>query len=174
MTAELGDPRSFRRAMREAAGVAGTEQINQAVREAVDIANRILREVGESPPPGASLNEWSMESIADSVELYWEQGEPSGELEQGNALVAEWTHPHADKIEVGVRPHMIEGSPILVFEWPNAPEGVREQFADQWESDDSFLDEPEVAFAEVQHPGIPGVGYIRAGFNRSLARNFDG
>jgi hypothetical protein len=174
MTAELGDPRSFKRAMREAAGVAGTEQINQAVREAVDIANRILREVGSNPPPEATLDEWSMDAIADSVELSWEQGEPTGELQQGNALVAEWTHPHADKIEVGVKPHMIEGDPILVFEWPNAPDAVQAEFADAWESDSSFLDKPEVAFTEVQHPGIPGVGYIRAGFNRSLARNFDG
>ena len=172
MTAELGDERSFKRALREAAGVAGKEQIEQAVREAVDIANRILREVGSSPPPGATLDEWSTEAIADSVELEWEQGEPQGELEQGNALIAEWTHPHADKLEVGVRPHMIEGDPILVFEWPNAPDEVRQQFADQWASDDSFLDEPEVAFAEVQHPGIPGIGFIRAGFRRSLARNF--
>jgi hypothetical protein len=173
MGAELGDERSFKRAMREVAGEVGREQINEAVREAVEIANRILLEAGDSPPPEASLDEWSMGAIADSVETRWVKGESEGELAKGNALVAEWTHPHADKIEVGVRPHMIEGNPILVFEWPNAPDAVRAQFADAWESDDSFLEEPEVAFTEVDHPGLPALGYIRTGFRRSIRRNFD-
>jgi len=173
MTAELGDERSFKRAMREVSGEVGRDEINQAVRDAVEIANNILRQVGQSPPPDASLDEWHMEPIADSVELYWERGESQGKLEQGNALVAEWTHPHADKIEVGVKPHMIEGDPLLVFEWPNMPAEVAERFQAAWDDPDNFLDEPEVAFTEVQHPGIPGVGYIRAGFNRSIRRNFD-
>jgi hypothetical protein len=173
MTAELGDERSFKRAMREVAGEVGREQINEAVREAVEIANRILMEASDSPPPGASMDEWAMGSIADSVEIRWTKGESEGELAKGNALVAEWTHPHADKIEVGVQPHMISGNPLLVFEWPDAPDEVREQFQSAWESDSSFLEEPEVAFTEVNHPGIPALGYIRAGLRRSIQRNFE-
>jgi hypothetical protein len=172
MTAELGDEKSFRRAMREAAGVAGKAQIQEAVEDAVRMANNALRQVGQSPPPDATLDEWSVEAIADSVEVYWSPSEPEGELEQGDQLVAEWTHPHADKIEIGVRPHEIEGDPILVFEWHNAPDEVREEFRSQWENPDSFLEEPQVAYAKIQHPGIPGVGFIRGGFQRAIAKHF--
>lgn len=172
MTAELGDERSFKDAMREAAGVAGREEIQAAVEDAVRIANRALREVGQNPPPGATLDEWSVEAIADSVEVYWEQGESEGKLERGNALVAEWTHPHADKIEVGVQPHQIDGDPILVFEWQNIPDEVAAQFEAQWNDPENFLEEPMVAFAEISHPGLPGVGYIRSGFQRSLRKHF--
>ena len=170
--AELGDERSFKQALREATGEVGREQIQTAVEDAVRMANDALRQAGQSPPPDATMDEWSVEAIADSVEVYWEEGESEGELSQGNALVAEWTHPHADKIEVGVKPHMIEGDPLLVFEWHNIPDDVAEQFRPQWEDPDSFLEEPEVAFTEVEHPGIPGVGYIRSGFQRALRKHF--
>jgi hypothetical protein len=173
MTAEIGDERAFKRAMRELAGAAGPDEIEEAVNDAVRMANRALRQVGDNPPPGATLDEWSVGAIADSVEVYWEQGESQGELEQGNALVAEWTHPHADKIEVGVRPHEIEGDPILVFEWTNIPDDVAEQFEAQWNDPDSFLEEPMVAFAKIDHPGIPGVGFIRSGFQRALRKHFE-
>jgi len=172
MTAELGDERSFRRAMREAASVAGKEEIEAAVHDAVEIANRALREAGSNPPPDATLDEWSVEAIADSVEVYWSPSEPEGNLEQGDQLIAEWTHPHADKIEVGVEPHQIEGDPVLRFPWYNIPDEVAEQFRPQWEDPDNPLEEPEVLFAEISHPGLPGVGYIRAGFTRALRKHF--
>jgi hypothetical protein len=172
MGAELGDERSFRRALREAAGVAGKEQIEEAVNDAVRISNRALREVGNNPPPDATLDEWSVEAIAESVEVYWSPSEPEGNLEQGDQLIAEWTHPHADKIEVGVEPHQIEGDPILVFEWHNIPDDVAAQFEDQWNDPDNFLEEPQVAYTEISHPGIPAVGYIRAGFTRALRKHF--
>ena len=174
MPAELGDERAFKRALREAMGEAGREQIQEAVEDAVRMANDALREAGESPPEGATLDEWSVEAIADSVEVSWESGESEGALAKGDALIAEWTHPHADKIEVGVKPHTIEGDPILVFEWQNIPDDVAEQFRPQWEDPDSFLDEPEVAFTKVEHPGIPAVGYIRHGFSRALKKHFSG
>ena len=170
MPVELGDPRSFKRAMREAVGEAGAEEINAAVRDAVAIANRVL--LNSTPPEGASMEEWDMRAIADSVEVYWESGDPEGKLAQGDRLIAEWTHPHADKIEVGVRPHEIEGNPLLVFEWPDMPDEVRADFQAQWDDPDSFLEEPMVAFARVNHPGIPGVGYIRRGFRQSLRDHF--
>jgi len=170
MPAELGDERSFRRAMREAAGIAGKDEIEDAVHEAVDLANDML--LNSTPPPEASLEEWHMQSIADSARTYWSPSEPEGKLAQGDQYIAEWTHPHADKIEVGVKPHMIEGNPILVFPWPNGPDEVLAEFAPLWNDSDHWLEEPEVIFSEVQHPGIPAVGYIRAGFTKSLQRNF--
>jgi hypothetical protein len=173
MGAELGDERSFKRALREAAGVAGKEQIEGAVHDAVEIANRALREVGNSPPPEATLDEWSVEAIADSVEVYWSPSEPSeGKLAKGDQLVAEWTHPHADKIEVGVEPHTIEGNDWLYFPWYNMPDDVREKWEPKWEDPDNPLDEPYVFRRKVEHPGIPAVGYVRAGFSRAIARHF--
>jgi hypothetical protein len=172
MTAELGDERSFKRGLREIASEVGKEAIQDAVDDAVRFANRALREVGKNSPSGATLDEWSVEAIADSVEVYWKNGEPEGKLEQGDVLVAEWTHPHADKIEVGVRPHEIEGDPILVFEWHNIPEDVADEFRSQWENPDSFLEEPMVAYARIEHPGIPGVGFIRSGFRKAINKHF--
>lgn len=173
MPAELDDPRATKRAFREAIGTAGKDQIQAAVEDAVRYANRALREAGNSPPESATLDEWSVEAIADSVEVTWQPSEPEGALAKGDALVAEWTHPHTDKIEVGVRPHEIEGDPILVFEWQNIPDSVAEQFQSQWDDPDAFLDEPQVAFAKIAHPGSPGVGFIQHGFSRSLRENFD-
>ena len=148
---ELGDERSFKRAMRETIGVTGKEQIEDAVEHAVDEANDRL--LNATPPDGASMDEWNMQPIAESARTYWTPAEPSpGNLGRGDAYVAEWTHPHADKIEVGVQPHLIEGDPILVFPDPETGETV-------------FT-------TEVRHPGIPAVGYIRAGFQEGLREFF--
>jgi len=167
---ELGDERSFRRGMSEVIGEVGKERIEEAVDYAVQEANRILLE--ETPPDAASLDDWQMQSIADSSRTYWSPSEPEGALAAGDTYIAEWEHPHADKIEVGVKPHLIEGNPILVFPWPNGPDEVLERFRPQWENPDHWLEEPEVIFAEVEHPGIPAVGYIRAGFRRAINRFF--
>jgi hypothetical protein len=169
--AELGDPQSFKRALRELVGEAAKEEIEAAVHDAVDRSDRILREVARDPPPGATMESWSLETIADSVETYWSPSEPEGALSQGDAYVAEYTHPHADKIEVGVKPHQIEGDPILVFPWYNAPDEVRKDFRKRWDDPDHWLEEPEVIFAEVEHPGIPAVGYIRGGFQYALRKH---
>jgi len=172
MTAELGDKRAVMEAFREATGEIGREQITEAVEDAVRMANQALRQVGESPPPDASMDEWAMESIIDSVEVYWRQGKSEGKLAKGDALVAEWTHPHADKIEFGVKPHLIEGDPLLIFEWHDIPDDVAEQFQSAWDDPNNFLEEPMVAFTEVNHPGIPAVGYARSGFQRALRKYF--
>ena len=174
MPGSLDDPRSFKRAMREATGEVAREEIQQAVEDAVRYANRALRQAGQDPPADATLDEWSVEAIADSVDVRWEPGTSEGKLAKGDALIAEWTHPHANKIEVGVRPHEIEGDPILVFEWENIPDEVAEEFRPQWENPDSFLEEPMVAYAKIDHPGIPGVGFIRHGFRRALREHFGG
>lgn len=172
MGGRIEDERAFKRALREATGEAGREEIQAAVEDAVRFANDALRRLGDNPPPDATLDEWSVEAIADSVELRWEGGKSEGALEKGDVLIAEWTHPHTDKIEVGVKPHMIEGDDYLVFEWHNIPDDVAAQFEDSWNNPDSFLEEPMVAFTEIEHPGIPGTGFIKQGFQRSLRKHF--
>jgi hypothetical protein len=153
MAAELRDERSFRRALREISGQVGKEQIQAAVEEAVEIANRGFAEAADNPPAEASLDEWNMEPIIESVEIRWEQGEPQGELKQGNALIAEWTHPHTNKMEVGVEPHEIEGDPVLVWEDRESGELIFRQ--------------------KVNHPGNSGIGAIRNGFATVLNRRFN-
>jgi hypothetical protein len=153
MPAELDDPRATKAAMREIASVAAKEEIEAAVKEAVKIANRGFSEAADDPPADASLEEWNLEPIIESVELRWEQGEPEGELKQGNALIAEWTHPHTNKMEVGVRPHEIEGDDFL--RWIDRETGE------------------EIFRQKVDHPGNPGLGAIRNGFSTVLNRRFD-
>lgn len=149
MTVELDDPRAFKRAMREAVGIAGKEQIEAAVHDAGHYANRVLLQA--TPPPDASMNEWHVEGIAESLTFEWQPSEPQGKLAKGDAYVATWEHPHANKIEVGVRPHEIEGDPVLAFPDENG----------------------DIIFrAKVDHPGIPAVGYIRAGFKYGLQKHF--
>ena len=151
MTFSLDDPRAFKRAMREATGQAAKSEIEAAIHDAVGYANDHF--LNSSPPEGASMESWNMQPIVDSLEVYWEPSEPSeGKLAKGDAMVAEYTHPHTNKVEVGVRPHTIEGDPVLVFEDHETGETI-------------FT-------AKVEHPGIPALGAIRAGFRRALREHF--
>ena len=170
MPASLDDERAFKRALREATGEVSREEIVAAVDDAVTYANRNLREA--SPPETATADEWHVDAIAESVETYWVGGESEGNLAQGDAYVAEWTHPHADKLEVGVRPHEITGNPILVFPWYEAPDEVRAEWEPRWNDPDYWLDEPYVVLTKVDHPGIPALGYIAHGFRKALNEHF--
>jgi hypothetical protein len=75
------------------------------------------------------------------------------------------THAFASLHEWGAMPHEIEArrAQALVFEWPDMPSEVREDFEAQWESTDNFLTEPMVAFSNVDHPGLPAIGFMRYG-----------
>jgi len=153
MPAELDDERAVKRAFREAMGVAGEEEIQAAVEDAVRYANRAFAEAAQDPPSDASLDEWHLEPIIDSVNVHWEPSEPEGKLAKGDALVAEWEHEHTNKMEIGVRPHEIEGDPWLV--WTDRETG-------------------ETIFRRrVDHPGNPGIGAIRQGFKRALMEHFN-
>lgn len=59
--------------------------------------------------------------------------------------------------EFGAMPHEIRAkrAEFLAFEWPDAPKKVKEQFKDT-EGDLVF-------FKAVNHPGIPAIGFVRYG-----------
>ncbi len=152
MPAELDDPRAFRRALREATGEVSEAEIEQAVREAARRANEAFSEAAEDPPEGASMDEWHLEPIVDSLEIRRVEGDSEGNLSQGTAWVAEWQHPHTNKMEVGVRPHEIEGDNYL--RWVDRETGE------------------QVFTTHVDHPGNPGIGAIREGFRNVLEERY--
>lgn len=76
--------------------------------------------------------------------------------EQEQAWVFAVTHAAAVFHEWGAMPHeiMARRARALAFEWPDAPEEIKEQFEDTF---------PTVFFNSVQHPGVPAIGYMRYG-----------
>jgi hypothetical protein len=89
--------------------------------------------------------------------------------EEDEAWVFACTHAFAGIHEWGAMPHEIEarGSSVLIFEWPDMPDEVRDKFESQWESTSNMLEEPQVAFSKVQHPGVPAIGFMRHGRDRA-------
>lgn len=92
--------------------------------------------------------------------------------EDRHAWVFAVTHRFAKHHEWGAMPHEIEAATAnaLIFEWPDMPKEVREDFEPQWESDTNVLEEPEVAFDSVDHPGTPAIGYLRHGRRKARER----
>lgn len=75
----------------------------------------------------------------------------------------EFAYPHEGAIfqEEGARPHEIRArkAEVLAFEWPDAPQEVKEQFEDT-EGDLVF-------FESIDHPGIPAIGFVRRGRDKT-------
>lgn len=65
--------------------------------------------------------------------------------------------------EWGAQPHEIRArkAQVLAFEWPDAPEEIQEKFEDTF---------PTVFFDAIDHPGVPGIGFMRHG--REQAENY--
>lgn len=76
------------------------------------------------------------------------------------------THAAAALHEWGAEPHEIRArqAQALAFEWPDAPEEIKEQF------EDSF---PTVFFNSIQHPGTPAIGFLRHGREEARQRLSD-
>jgi len=71
-------------------------------------------------------------------------------------------HPAAVYFEYGTEPHTITANDgFLKFPWPDAPEEVKDRFRTQWEDPSHFLQEPEVLFKSIEHPGTPALRYLR-------------
>lgn len=87
---------------------------------------------------------------------------PTWEKEE-EAWVFSFPHRGAVFQEFGAMPHEIRAkrAEALAFEWPDAPEEVKEQF-EHTEGDLVF-------FESVDHPGIPAIGFVRYGRDRAQA-----
>lgn len=86
---------------------------------------------------------------------YWDEEE--------QAWIFVWAHAAAVFHEWGADAHEIEAkrAQALVFEWPDAPEEIEEQFEDTF---------PTVFFNSVQHPGTPAIAPIRYGREQARQR----
>ena len=77
-----------------------------------------------------------------------------------------FSYPHAGAVfqEFGAKPHEIRAkrAEVLAFEWPDAPQEVKEQFEDT-EGDLVF-------FESIDHPGIPAIGFVRRGRDMTFAQ----
>ena len=76
-----------------------------------------------------------------------------------------WGIAHAAAIfhEFGADAHEIRAKQArtLAFEWPDAPDEIREQFESTF---------PTVFFNKVKHPGTPAIGMIRYGREKARKR----
>lgn len=85
-----------------------------------------------------------------------QSGQPPQWDEAREAWVFTYTHLASVWMEYGTRPHVIEPKHAdwLAFEWPDAPDEIKERFEDTF---------PLVFFKRIDHPGAPAIGYVRAG-----------
>lgn len=78
----------------------------------------------------------------------------------------EFAYPHEGAVfqEFGAKPHEIRArrAEVLAFEWPDAPKEVKEQF--------EYTEGDLVFFESIDHPGIPAIGFVRKGRDRTAAQ----
>ena len=125
------------------------DQQGNLIFQAVRVAHGTLRSYGKR-------NDYQVEPITESVEI-------DDVRERGRSITVRviWTHDAAQYFQFGVSAHTINGRPILSFIWEDAPQEVREMFANTERVDG----DPRVFFRSVDHPGIPGSRYVQAAIN---------
>ena len=118
-------------------------------------AEEYLREVAERRSDNMGDNaESGLHRIADEfTDPEWDDSR--------NRWTFDVDHPAAYIHEVGAQEHEIRArrAQVLAFEWPNAPEEVKEKF--------SHTEGDLVFFKSVNHPGVPAIGYIAEGRSRT-------
>jgi len=117
--------------------------------QSIRVAHGTLRSYGQR-------NDYNVEPITESVEVL-------DVTERGRSVSVRvgWDHPGARHFQFGVSPHTINGNPILSFIWEDAPQEVREMFANT----ERVGGDPRVFFQSVDHPGIPASRYVQAAIN---------
>lgn len=102
----------------------------------------------------------------NGMQAILQSGQPPQWSEEEGAWVFTYTHFAAVWHEFGTQPHTIraEGDGMLAFKWPDAPDEVVAMFSP---GDDDEVNRGEwdgwVYFKEVEHPGNPAIGFVRAG-----------
>ena len=83
-----------------------------------------------------------------------QSGQPPWWDAQRQAWMFRYSHLAAVFAEYGTKPHEIRAkeAEYLAFEWPDAPEEIRERFSETF---------PLVFFKKVNHPGTDAVRYVR-------------
>lgn len=81
--------------------------------------------------------------------------------ESEGGYVFQYPHEASQYFEDGTVPHEVEGNPVLVFEWENAPQEVQDMF------DETF---PTVFLPKVNVDGIEALDYFKEG--ERAARNY--
>lgn len=112
----------------------------------------------------------SADSEEDETNLFpiMQSAQPPTWNENEQAWEFSYTHLATIFHEFGAEPHVIRArrAQFLAFEWPDAPQEIREQFSETF---------PTVFFKEVEHPGVPERRFVRAGREaaiRHVERNF--
>lgn len=103
------------------------------------------------------------DSEEDDSDLFpiMQSAQPPTWSDEEGAYEFTYTHLAAIFHEFGAEPHVIRArrAQFLAFEWPDAPEWVREQFEETF---------PLVFFKEVNHPGVPERRFVRGGREAAL------
>lgn len=133
-----------RTALLDAAEDALVQERGNLVFQAIQRSHEILRSVG-------ATEEYDVEPIIDALG-------PVEHQRSDDRIVVRWgwTHEAAPFFEYGTRPHTVDGDPVLAFRWEDAPQEVREQFADTF---------PVVFFQSVDVDGIEEAAFVRAGLS---------
>ncbi|AGM11977.1 hypothetical protein DNAM5_118 [Haloarcula californiae tailed virus 1] len=135
-------------------------EVDELTRDAIDLwfkesqewlrdAERNRSELGRTSGSEGRANNALGEIAQTAQPPTWNEDEQRWEFS--------YTHEGAVFQEFGAKPHEIRAkkAEVLAFEWPDAPEEVKEQF-EHTEGDLVF-------FESVNHPGIPAIGFVRYG-----------
>lgn len=117
--------------------------------EAQEAANRWFSTSQEALFAGGDQLGYEVQNVAASaLPPEWDDAEEAFRLA--------YTHAASRFFEDGTDEHTVVANEaeVLAFEWPDAPPGVREEFADTF---------PTVFYPETEVSGIERIGYFRAG-----------
>lgn len=113
---------------------------------------------GEGPDDSEGKEYRRQNNLADMLDEF-QPPQVTGDAE----LAFSWTHAAAVFHEFGATPHEIRAkeAQTLAFEWPDAPQEIRDQFSATF---------PLVFFDSVEHPGTPAIAPIRYGRDKARER----
>lgn len=121
--------------------------------EALDAANVAFSAANDRLLEAADEHDYDLFPLAQSArEPQWSEAD--------GGYVFGWPHEAAVYFNEGTVDHKIEPveADMLAFEWPDAPQEVREMFEDTF---------PLVFFPEVEVSGLPAIQYLEHGMQQA-------